>query len=905
MALPLLVMLCFVSILQVSYVSAQVAGPANKEAVEFFEIRIRPLLAKKCFACHTNLRMGGLQLDSREGLLKGGDSGPAIVLGDPDNSLLIQAVRRTHERIKMPPPGKLPDEEIADFATWVKRGAVWPEATGVVSPSNQKGEYVITAEQRAFWSFQPLRKPPLPSVKDHGWPKSPLDRFILSKLEQKGLRPVKPAGKRALIRRATFDLVGLPPTPEEVDAFVSDSSPDAFAKVIDRLLASPHYGERWGRYWLDYARYADEKLARGDAKYANAFRYRDWVIQAFNNDMPYDLFVKAQIAGDLIKPENHENLKAGLGFFGLTPQDQDDRVDITTRVFLGLTGGCARCHDHKYDPIPTKDYYSLLGIFRSTEYHETALAPEGVVNEYQQRKKKIEAQKEAIKEFVDKHTSELGEILARKTSRYMVAAWKVITGANPAVASAAEEDKLDLETLERWIKYLQKSGKEHPYLKAWEDLLARRGTLDEVKPVADAFQDLVLSLSAEKKAIDDRNYVALGGAKGIKETKSQQFTNIESLEVKKYYLWRDLFSEPYTREAFKAEGGVFYYGPKQIDRFLSGEWKDHLQSIRSELAVLEKALPPQYPFLHAIRDSEKVGNAKIEIRGDPETLGEEAPRRFLAVLCDGECPQFKRGSGRLELADAIASPKNPLTARVMINRIWQLHFGQGIVRTSSNFGLLGDRPSHPELLDYLSSCFVENNWSIKAMHREIMLSATYALSTEEATRNIAQDPENRLFWRANMRRMDAESLRDTLLTVSGNLDAGLGGPASPLTDDNKRRTVYGFISRNKLDRMLQLFDFPDPNTTSERRLATVGPLQQLYFMNSSFVALQAKALAKRLNSGTSDDKARITLAYRLLFGRLPTQSEVRLGLDFLAQSHQSWPQYAQALLHSSEFSSLN
>jgi hypothetical protein len=898
-------MLGWLLILQMPALAAQ--GGGNEQAMEFFENRIRPVLAKRCLACHTESRMGGLQLDTREGLLKGGNSGPAIVPHDPDNSLLIQAVRRTHERIKMPPPGKLPDEEIADLTTWVKMGALWPESRAALSPSNQKGNYVITAEQRAFWAFQPVRKPPLPRVKDNAWPKSPIDQFILSKLEEKGLRPVKPAKRRALIRRATFDLIGLPPTPEEVDAFVNDSSPDAFAKVIDRLLASPHYGERWGRYWLDYARYADEKFAREDAKYANAFRYRDWVMQAFNDDMPYDLFVKAQIAGDLIKPENGQDLKAGLGFFGLSPQDQDDRVDVTTRVFLGLTGGCARCHDHKYDPISTKDYYSLLGIFRSTEYHEAALAPESVVGDYQQRKQKIKAQKEAIKEFTDKQANELGEILAGKTSKYMVAAWKVITGSKPAADSVAEEDKLDCETLERWIKYLQKPGKEHQYLKPWDDLLARGGgSLDDVKPIADAFQALVLSVTAEKKAIDDRNYVALGGAKGIKETKTRQFTNIESLEVKKYYLWRDLFSEPYSREAFKAEGGVLYYGPKQIDRFLSLEWRDHLQSMRGDLAALEKTLPPQYPFLHAIRDSEKPANIKVEIRGDPENLGEEAPRRFLGILCDGECPQFTRGSGRLELADAIASLKNPLTARVMVNRIWQLHFGQGIVRTPSNFGLLGDRPSHPELLDYLSSRFVENKWSVKAMHKEIMLSATYALSTEESPRNIAQDPENRLFWRANMiPRLDAESLRDALLAVSGNLDLSMGGPAAPLTDDNKRRTVYGYVNRNKLDRMLQLFDFPDPNTTSERRLITVGPLQQLYFMNSSFVALQAKALANRLNSAARNDTGKITLAYRLLFGRLPTQPEIRLGLDFLTQTHQGWAQYAQALLNSSEFSSLN
>src|SRR5229473_4675735 len=372
-------------------VAPALAGTPAKGDTDFFEIRVRPVLAKNCFACHSNSKMGGLQLDSREHMLSGGKDGVVVVPGDPDGSVLIQAVRQTNERFKMPPVSKLKEQEIDDLAAWVKAGAVWPEGAATIQPPLKGREYVIRPDQREFWSFQPVRKPPVPKVKHVAWPRNDIDRFILSKLEEKGLRPVKPADKRALIRRATFDLIGLPPTPEEVDTFLSDKSPNAFAKVVDRLLASPHYGERWGRHWLDYARYADEKYTRQDARYPNSFRYRDWVIQAFNEDMPYDLFVKAQIAADLLPFGNREKLLPALGFYGLTGQlpTQDDRVDVTTRTFLGLTVACARCHDHKFDPIPTKDFYSLQGIFRSTEYHDLPLAPKDVVHAYQQIKKQI------------------------------------------------------------------------------------------------------------------------------------------------------------------------------------------------------------------------------------------------------------------------------------------------------------------------------------------------------------------------------------------------------------------------------------------------------------------------------------------------------------------------------------
>jgi hypothetical protein len=848
--------------------------------------------------------MGGLQLDSRERLLKGGDDGPAILPGDPDKSLLIQAIRQTHARIKMPPQGKLGDREIDDLARWVKDGAIWPDTPAPVVP--KAAEYVIRPEQRSFWSFQPVRKPSTPDVRDVKWPKNDIDRFVLARLEEKSLHPVRPADKHALIRRATFDLIGLPPTPDEVDAFLSDKSPDAFAKVVDRLLASPHYGERWGRYWLDLARYADGQLgASKDEPFTNAYRYRDWVLQAVNADMPYDLFVKSQIAGDLLPGADSKTLLPALGFYALGPGD-DDRVDATGQVFLGLTTGCARCHDHKFDPIPTRDFYSLLGVFKSTEVHKAPLVPESEVKTYDRMKKEADDQKNAIHDFVEKHSTDLGEFLATKTSRFMMAAWDVLASGGSDSAAIAAEQKLEPASLERWIAYLKTPSRDHTFLKQWDELLAGKAPREQVEAFADKFQVLVLAMFAEKRGMDDRNYVKLGGAAGVRDEKTRQYTNLESLPIEKYYLWRDLASEPYKKDFLDFKGGVYYYGPKDIDRFLAPYWREHLAEMNARLAQLKKDMPPEYPFLHTIRDAAHPADIKVHVRGDEQNLGEVAPRRFLAILATGEPAPFKTGSGRLELAEAIANPLNPLFSRVMVNRIWQHHFGQGIVRTPSNFGQLGERPTHPELLDYLASEFVARGWSIKAMHREIMLSATYQLSTETNETAAAQDPANRLLWRANLRpRLDVEALRDALLAVSGKLDPKIGGAPAALDDKNCRRTIYGQISRTKLDSTLALFDFPNPNATSEQRMVTLGPMQRLYFMNNSFVGLQAKALAEQLAAKEPDDGARITQAYRLLFGRTPTTAETQLGLEFLAKNAEAWPQYTQVLLSSAEFSSVN
>ncbi len=846
---------------------------AQSSQADFFETKIRPVFAEKCNACHIEGRMGGLQLDSREHFLEGGKSGPIAVPGNPDASLLVKALRYDANP-KMPPTGKLDADQIAAVEAWVKAGAVWPKTEKAALPSPP---YKITAEQRAFWSFEPVKPMPVPAVKDPHWNRTEIDRFLASKLEARGLRPVRPADRRTLIRRAAYDLTGLPPTVEEVDAFERDRSPDAFAKVVDRLLASPRYGERWGRIWLDVARYSDDKLdSERDNPYPAAFRYRDWVIQALQNDMPYDVFVKAQIAGDQLP--DREKYQAGLGFYALSPEMQDDRVDATTRAFLGLTVACAQCHDHKYDPIPTRDFYSLMGVFRNTDLHEVPLTSKETVDAYKNHEALIQKKEKELKDYVDAQSAELVLVLASQTARYMLAAPK-----DPA---------LDEETQARWIKYLATPEKQHPFLKDWYAAT----TPDQRAKAASEFQAQVLAVIAERARVDDENHVRLG-INPSREDLSK--ANLVSLDRVKYGLWEDVVSK----------SGVLYYGESKkdeakIDRFLSGVWLGHLTQLREQLEALKKDLPPAYPMLQTIADKEKPEEQHVWIRGDQNNPGDLAPPHFLAILSPKEPERFHRGKERLDLAEAIASPANPLTARVMVNRVWQQHFGYGLVRTASNFGSQGDRPSHPELLDYLAARFVGEGWSLKKLHREIMLTAAYALSDGPSERNYSEDPDNRLLWRYNRRRLDAEALRDSILFVSGKLDLQAGGPPVRFDKENNRRTVYGYISRRQLDPMLSLFDFPNPNSTSEQRLQTTVPLQKLFFMNSPFVMDQSAALAARVAAAASTDDQRITATYRMVLQRDPTAEERRLAHEFIGHTG-GWPEYTQVLLSSNEFTYLN
>ncbi len=821
--------------------------PAAETPAEFFETKVRPVLAKNCFSCHTQTKLGGLAMFSREDLLKGGKSGPALVPSDPGKSLLVQAITHQHASLKMPPSGKLDDASIATLKSWIANGAIWPESA--VKPSKQ---YSVTAEQRQWWAFQPVANPAPPAVKNKAWVKTPIDAFILSALEAKNLKPTAPASRRTLIRRATLDLTGLPPTAAEIDEFEKDKSPQAFAKVVDRLLNSPHYGERWGRLWLDVARYSDDKLnSTMDEPRPNAFRYRDWVVQALNKDLPYDTFVKAQLAGDLL---NNPDLIAGTGLYGLSPEFQDDRVDVTSRGFLGLTVACAQCHDHKFDPIPTKDYYSLLGVFNSSKQNEFPLAPKPDVDAWTAKKKALDKAKENLDKYYAKQAEQLAEMFAAKADKYLLAA-----------QDKGPYDGLDAETIQKFRNYLKK-----------KDRLAK------INADPNLFRAELIAVQEEKKEIDDTNNIRLGGSK---ERRDLSQADLLSLAPDKFYLWRD----------FYRNGGVFHYAPGKIDRFLEGQWREHFNLLKQIVEVAQKALPEQYPFLHAMADVEKPKNERIYLRGNRANLGDEAPRGWLTILsAKAEPARFEKGSGRLDLAEKIAAKDNPLTPRVMVNRIWQGHFGEGIVRSTSNFGRLGEKPSHPELLDYLATKFMEQNWSLKAMHREIMLSSVY----QQATGNI--EGENRLLEQFPSRRLDAESLRDSLLAVSGRLDPALGGKPFNLEDTKQtRRTIYGYVSRRRTDTLLNLFDFPNPNATSEKRASTDVPLQRLFLLNSALMADSADAIDKQAAAPTPDEKIRN--GYRAIFGRVPSKAELDLGLQYTKAGGDAWPQYWQVLLATDEF----
>jgi len=839
---------------------------AAADGDEFFESKIRPLLATHCHACHTGGALGNLRLDSREGVMKGGKSGAAVVEGKPEASLLIEAVKRTHVRLKMPPVGALSKEEVGHLEEWVRIGLPWPEKQETVKTTAAK----ITPEQKAFWSFRPL---PAASNKT-------IDSFIDAKIKTAKLTPAKPADARTWLRRVSIGLTGLPPTVKESDAFAA--APDK-GKAIDRLLASPQYGERWARHWLDLARYADGELAAStDTPLPNAWRYRDWVIDALNKDLPYHTFAKAQIA------EVPEQL-AGLGFQAIGA-GANDQVDVTTKVFLGLTVGCAQCHDHKYDPIPTKDYYSLLGIFRSSKTVEHPLVAQAEVERYKAQKKKVDDLKEILTDYLAEQTKQLTDLLARDTAKYLVATWN------------GKAEGLDEETFQKWKTYLADSNKEHPYLKGWYDLLAAKPTEEQVKAEAEKYQRFVLELLDEAKEVDDKNYVAFGGRKGQKNESTRQYTNIVSLPVLKFYQWRELAYKPYVTDGFRAPGGVYFYDAKAIDRFLGGIAKNYVEKLRAEIKEAESALPPIYPFLHSVKDAEKPADTKVALRGDPKTPGEVAPRRFLQALCEGEPEPYKEGSGRAQLAEAVV--KHPLAARVIVNRVWQHHFGKGIVRTPSNFGRMGERATHPELLDQLAARFIAEGWSLKKLHREILLSEVYGRATGS---NADTDPDNKLLAHFPLQhRLDMEALRDSVLFVSGQLDAKSGGPSVAITDDNKRRSLYLTVSRTRLDPAMALFDFPDANGSTDERAVTAGPLQGLYWLNSAFIVKQAKHLDERIakEAGASRE-ARIQLAYKLLYSRPPDTAEMKLGVEYVSSAGaNAWPKYLQALLGSSEFSSV-
>ena len=863
----------------------------DAEKLAFFVKKIRPVLVENCLKCHGETKANGkLRLDSKLAVLKGGISGAAIIPGKAKDSLLIKALRHDDPELKMPSKDKkLPDNVIADFEKWIDMGA--PDPRDGKQPAVADG--IDWKKSREFWSFQVPKMPELPKVQNAGWVKTPIDRFILAKMEAEKLAPVRSATKRELIRRATFDLTGLPPTPDEVEAFVKDEAPDAYAKVVDRLLASPHYGERWGRHWLDVARYAEDQAHTfAVTPNTSAWRYRDWVINAFNEDMPYDRFVKMQIAADLIEKDAAARLAnlPALGLFGLGPQyyrdnncgaradadELDDRVDTLTRAFLGLTVACARCHDHKFDPIPQIDYYSIAGVFKSSKIANVQLADKALLEKVAKHQELIKKTDEGIKAFVRAEKTELALRHKNDVSRYLLSTWhfQIAKQKQPtwSIQQQAKKDKLDAGQMTKLVEYLKKPPQ-------------------------------VLGLTAFKRFTADEEDKAVAFAQTF-EKKAQEAIARREQEQPLDDVQRETFNGLF------GDTGVFAPNDNELKAKLPPEKSKSFEEMKAELVKLQKTdMSKSLPVAHALVEVTPA-NMKIFLRGNPTKFGDEAPRRFLKILAGDNPPLFTQGSGRLELASVIASKDNPLTARVIANRIWQNHFGRGLVGTPSNFGMLGDRPTHPELLDWLAVRFMDTGWSMKKLHREIMLSAVYQLSSEPNEKNFSSDGDNRWLWRMNRRRLDVESWRDSMLAVSGKLDAKLGGPTTNLSAvENTRRTVYAKISRHDLNAVLRLFDFPDANITSERRNETTVPQQQLFVLNSPFVIETAKTFAARIQKEATSDTERVQRAFGLTYGRPASADEEQLFVAFLqgkdadpmANRLSRWERVAQILIGSNEF----
>lgn len=829
------------------------ASVFSKEGLDFFERKIRPVLVSQCYQCHSaeaKKPAGGLRLDTRAGMLRGGASGaPAIIAGEPEKSLLIKAIRHADAKLQMPMSGKLPATVIRDFETWIKMGAPDPRS----ETAGAKTEAYDFNEAKKFWSFQPLKAASVPAVNDPSWGKTPIDNFILAELEKNNFKPVGDADRRALIRRATFDLTGLPPTPREVEAFVNDDAPNAFEKVVDRLLASPAYGERWGRHWLDLVRYADTAGCASDFPVPSAYKYRNYVIKAFNDDKPYDRFIREQIAGDLLPIQSTDEIAAeaerqekiiATGYvaisrrFGSRDTDDnlmiDDTLDNLGKAFLGLSVSCARCHDHKFDPIPTRDYYALYGIFKSTQYafpgteiyvHAHSLTPlvKGAEAErlakYQAEVRKLELKREALQ-------VERGYVRGRQNQQ----------AASPALASTA---------------FATTGGKGIE--------------TDQVGRIIDPSK-----LGEEDH--DDRNRIA-------GKTSQRAIPEIEA----------------------------------------------ELEKVRLRLFELNE--PPRVERAYAVSEG-AAADSRIQRKGDNKNLGDVAPRGFLQILGGARLPENQKGSGRRELAEWIADAKNPLTARVIVNRIWLHHFGRGLVQTPNDFGARGLAPTHPDLLDYLAARFIADGWSFKKMHRRIMLSRVYQLASAAAP---AEDAANTLLSRFNRRRLSAEEIRDAMLMVSGTLEHNVNGPHPfpPEKDwrytvhhpfvanyEHNGRGVYLMQQRIRPHPQLAIFDGADTNAATGERMLSTTPLQALFMMNDPFVHKQADAFAVRVGLAYADDAQRIDYAYRLAFGRKPTADELKKGLAYLrnvrpdlvavnideeAQTRAALASYLRVLLSSSEF----
>ncbi len=988
---------------------------------DFFESHIRPLLVTHCLKCHgAKKQEAELRLDSPEHWEKGGLSGPVIIPGKPENSRLLRAVEKNDPDLQMPPgKKKLSAHEIASLQQWIKAGAIAPRQPTTTPLSK------LTLEQAdTFWSFRPVTRPTPPTSKSIArWSRTAVDRFIRSRLDSEGLAPVPAADRRTLIRRATFDLTGLPPTPEDIDDFLNDHQTNPFHKVIDRLLDSKAYGQRWGRHWLDVARYADTAGDGADYPVREAIKYRDWVINAFNADQPYDEFLREQIAGDIIATTGPKELYASrvtaTGFlaigkrYGYKPSpdyqhlDFADAIDSLGRSLLGLSIGCARCHDHKYDPISHEDYYALYGIMQSTTWafpggeeqkrpsHFPALVPP-------EEASRLEAKRDAELESLNKQNARLQRERQEKDVNWVAGALDLAMEAqelgtplkSPWVCAGPVEVREESQSPYRnvhpkgtrgvhlgsglktdGIRYVFPNGLKATSSKTISFNIDFRTEAGASQKGAYRFylgQGVVQSLAVEFSVTatqfairngaewenlrpletgkwytlqvvinpKEKTYAGVVGARGDLTHFTQKKTAPNWNGIADCFICdatghipgpasaRDIDNIGLMETAFALPGS-----PEVMTRVQTEDDKKRIVEIENQLGQLEKqkttlSETPPYEVAYGVHEGAPV-NAHIQLRGEPDRLGDQVPRRFLEVLGADQLPAGDKGSGRLQLADWITRPKNPLAARVLVNRIWHWHFGRGIVATPSDFGFRGARPTHPELLDWLTAEFIASNWSIKHLHRVIMQSRVYQLASVDQPNALRIDPENRLLWKYTRRPLDAESMRDAMLAISGNLDRSKPGP-HPFPDVNtwgftihhpfhavyqsNQRSVYLMKQRNRRNPYLALFDSADPNVSIDRRQPTVTPTQALFLMNSKFVHDQADGLAKRIVSAETTTQQRMQLAFELGHGRQPSKHDFDAAVNFVttypeqlsgqdpaASEQLAWSALARVILTSNSF----
>ncbi len=891
----------------------------SDDAVETFERDVRPLLVERCGMCHgPALKTGGVDLTTPEGLRAADHELGLLRADEPERSRLL-AVLGWDEKVKMPPAGKLEPTELAVLDAWLRAGAALPAAH---DQPTQSSAAATAAERAAHWAFQPVAWPAEPEVRAVDWVRNDVDRFILARLEEASLEPPAEVDKFTMLRRAKYDLHGLPPSPEEVEEYLADSDVGAYARLIDRLLASPRYGEKWGRHWLDVARYAETGGIDENKAYPEAWRYREYVVDSFNRDTPFDQFIVEQLAGDLLPPPVGQEVnyrgRIATGFLGLGPkaiveQDKtkqlydaiDEQIDTVSKAFLGLTIACARCHDHKFDPISTRDYYSMAGIFRSTRLYEKLegrssqihllpLVPDETYLRYKRRQDEIAAKKLEIEAIIE---PEVTDYIYRerhpRLAEYMLAAWRVEReGAD--VKELAQSENLDLTALERLAQYLAPDGSFRPYLTKWREaqaadapaLAAEYAAM--IREPAERWRGILAKWSGDVlRAIEQ----------GKQPPPKIRFEGFAFTKESERFFGEISFLASTFNERDRADG-AFAIAAKERKQYLSAETLARVETIEGELKELEATAEPLPSMTHGVAEGEDF-EQRVFIRGNHGNLGEPAPKRFPAVLDRQKREPVRSGSGRLELGRWLGSEQNPLTARVLVNRVWQWHFGEGLVRTPDNFGLRGEAPTHPELLDRLAATFMRQGWSIKQLHRMIMTSATYRASSQITPAAWEKDPANRLWSRFQRRRLTAEEMRDSWLAVDGSLELSTGGMLDAVDldrgkdrqgpakmDESMRRTLYLPVDRNQPATMMALADFVDSTTSAARREETYIAPQALYLMNNDFFEQRARTFAARLlESAGLTDRERIEQAVRQAWGRPAETAE----LDDLSRFVASYP----------------